>query len=123
MSVSNQDWDHKYVSVDLVLDYEMFCKEVYVNYCQATAACSLQLDSTTTVLNALFTEAVYSVDEIMTRISESDPTHYSFMVEYYLNENRSTRIRAFFWTYITEVNSRLDAALTLINIRPVVKGS
>lgn len=104
----------------MIIDEEMFSKEIYVNYCQATAACSLQLDSTATVLNTLFSEGVYSVDEIMTRISDSDPTHYSFMVDYYTSDNRDSRIRATFWTYITDLNSRLDDALRLVSIRPVI---
>ena len=98
----------------------MFCKEVYVNYCQATATCALQLDSTTTVLNTLFTEAVYPFDQIMARINENDPSHYSLMVEYYLSGNRPVRIRSIFWTYVAEVNGRLDEAFGVVSVRPVV---
>ena len=119
-ATTDQQWNHSYMSVDLVVDEEMFSQEIYVNYCEAVAACSLQLDSTATVLNTLFTEGVYSVDEIMTRIDSSNPTHYSFMVEYYIGANRDSRIRALFWTYITELNTRIDSALRLVNIRPVI---
>ena len=32
---------HRYLSIDLILNYELFCKEIYVNYCEAQAACAL----------------------------------------------------------------------------------
>lgn len=43
-----------FVNIDLEINYEVFCREIYINYCVPSATCSSYLETMNTVQNTLF---------------------------------------------------------------------
>lgn len=56
-----------FVNMDYILDYEMFSKEIYMNYCVVSTTCSQYIESLTNVQNNLFNENLIPYDEIIKR--------------------------------------------------------
>jgi len=110
-----------FVNMDYMIDYEMFSKEIYENYCVVSTTCSQYLESITIVQNTLFTENLIPYGDIIKRSIPTDPQHYSLLLDYYLRANMEERTRAVFENYVVELRTRLDAAMSLVSFQPIAQ--